>query len=62
MTFLASITNVLPDGMAVLANLDLNGFLTSSTFLTRLAAAISAFLLSLLNLLIGGGASTAPIF
>lgn len=60
MTFLSSITNVLPGGMVVLANLDLNGFLTGSTFLTRLAAAVSAFLLSLLNLLFGGGAG-APV-
>ncbi len=59
MTFLSSITNIVPDGMTVLANLDVNGFFTGTAFLTQIAAAISAFLLSLLSLLFGG-AGIAP--
>ncbi len=59
MTFLPMISSVIPDGVAVLANLDIDGFLTSQSFLTQLASAISAFLLSLFSLFIGGGTTGA---
>ncbi|GJM26323.1 MAG: hypothetical protein DHS20C16_27380 [Phycisphaerae bacterium] len=55
MNFLPMISDFAPDGVAVLANLDIDGFLTSQSFLTQLASAISAFLLSLFGLLLGGG-------
>ena len=57
MTLLPLISDIMPDGVAVLANLDINGFLTSQSFLTQLASAISAFLLSLFSIFLGGGAT-----
>jgi hypothetical protein len=53
------ISSIVPDGVAALANLDINGFLTGQSFLTQLATAISAFLLSLFSLFLGGGSMTA---
>ncbi len=59
MSTLPMISQMLPDGMNVLANLDINGFLTSSSFLTSLASAISAFILSIFNLFLGGMTTAA---
>lgn len=58
MTLMHLFTDVAPDSMAVLANLDIDGFLTSQSFLTQLASAISAFLLSIFSILLGGGTTT----
>ncbi|HNO78510.1 MAG TPA: hypothetical protein PKN33_10660 [Phycisphaerae bacterium] len=58
MTLMHLFTDMVPANMAVLANLDINGFLTSQSFLTQLASAISAFLLSLFSIFLGGGTAT----
>lgn len=54
MSTLPLISQMLPDGMNVLASIDVDGFLTSTSFLTTLASAISAFILSIFNLFLTG--------
>ena len=54
MSTLPLIYQMLPDGMNVLASIDVDGFLTSTSFLTTLASAISAFILSIFNLFLTG--------
>jgi len=45
-------------GMAVLAQLDVDGFLRSDTFLSALAQFISSIIVQVLNLLLFGGTAT----
>lgn len=58
MDTLPMISQMLPNGIGVLAGIDVDGFLTGTSFLTALASAISAFILSLFNIFLGGIAGT----